>query len=111
MDREELQALQTPLKERYREEPEAALITLCAEGLLDGANIACSVATGRALEDLVAEPKATFAAVMPVSRRERLSPGRADLGIGQRRRPRLGEQPLDLDGRGAANPQLHGLAL
>ena len=49
MDREELQALQTPLKERYREEPEAALITLCAEGLLDGANIACSVATGRAL--------------------------------------------------------------
>ena len=49
MDREELQAVQTPLKERYREEPEAALITLCAEGLLDGANIACSVATGRAL--------------------------------------------------------------
>ena len=49
MDREELQALQTPLKERYREEPEAALITRRAEGLLDGANIACSVATGRAL--------------------------------------------------------------
>ena len=35
MDRAELQALQAPLKEHYREEPEAALITLRADGTLD----------------------------------------------------------------------------
>jgi uncharacterized OsmC-like protein len=49
MDRTELQAVQAPLKERYREEPEAALLTLRADGTLDEEQIACSVATGRAL--------------------------------------------------------------
>ncbi|HYF27639.1 MAG TPA: OsmC family protein [Baekduia sp.] len=45
---ERLRALQTPLKERYREEPDAARVTLRATGdLADG--IACSVQTGRAL--------------------------------------------------------------
>jgi len=56
MDREELQALQVPLKERYRAEPEAALVTLRAEGRLDGANIACSVDTGRALVEAGLHP-------------------------------------------------------
>jgi uncharacterized OsmC-like protein len=48
MDRDELRALQAPLKERYREQPEAALVTLSATGTLDE-GIACSVNTGRAL--------------------------------------------------------------
>jgi uncharacterized OsmC-like protein len=49
MDAEALRALQAPLKERYREEPEAALITLKAEGAIDAAAVACKVDTGRAL--------------------------------------------------------------
>jgi uncharacterized OsmC-like protein len=48
MDRTELRALQEPLKEHYREEPDAALVTLSATGTL-GEGITCSVATGRAL--------------------------------------------------------------
>jgi uncharacterized OsmC-like protein len=48
MDRDQLRARQAPLKERYREEPAAALVTLAADGALsDG--ITCSVQTGRAL--------------------------------------------------------------
>ena len=46
--RDELRAVQQPLKERYREAPEAALVTLEAEGVLDE-GVACSVQTGRAL--------------------------------------------------------------
>jgi uncharacterized OsmC-like protein len=49
MDREQLRAVQRPLKERYREAPEAALVTLCADGSLDDQEVACSVQTGRAL--------------------------------------------------------------
>jgi uncharacterized OsmC-like protein len=49
MDREQLRAAQRPLKERYREAPEAALITLRADGSLKDQDIACSVETGRAL--------------------------------------------------------------
>lgn len=49
MDRAQLQATQKPIKERYRRDPGAALITLHAEGQLDQQEIACSVATGRAL--------------------------------------------------------------
>jgi uncharacterized OsmC-like protein len=48
MDRDELSALQAPLKERYRGEPAAAEVTLRAEGHLDD-GISCSVTTGRAL--------------------------------------------------------------
>jgi len=48
MQAEELRTLQAPLKHRYREEPEAALITLSAHGDLD-AGITCSVETGRAI--------------------------------------------------------------
>ena len=48
MDTQELKALQAPLKQRYREDPDAALITLHAKGSLsDG--ISCSVETGQAL--------------------------------------------------------------
>src|SRR3984893_5460668 len=52
MDRRTLQA---PLKERYRSEPEAALITLRAEGRL-GAGVSCSGATGGALVEAGLHP-------------------------------------------------------
>lgn len=48
MDADQLRALQTPLKDRYRDEPGAALITLHAEGRI-GDGISCKVDTGRAL--------------------------------------------------------------
>ena len=48
MNAEELRALQAPLKDRYRAEPEAALITLRAHGRL-GEGVTCKVDTGRAL--------------------------------------------------------------
>ncbi|MYZ48914.1 OsmC family protein [Propylenella binzhouense] len=49
MDADTLRALQAPLKERYRDEPGAAVVLLRAEGALDGSGIACRVETGRAL--------------------------------------------------------------
>ena len=49
MDAAQLRAMQAPLKERYKSEPQAAYITLKAKGTLDDANIACKVETGRAL--------------------------------------------------------------
>ena len=49
MDRAELQELQRPIKERYREDPERAVVTLSAEGTLDDEGVACSVETGQAL--------------------------------------------------------------
>ena len=48
IDREQLRAVQEPLKQRYRADPEAALVTLRATGTF-GEGITCSVATGRAL--------------------------------------------------------------
>lgn len=48
MKTEELRAIQKPLKDRYREEPAAALITLKAEGKM-GDGVTCGVETGRAL--------------------------------------------------------------
>jgi uncharacterized OsmC-like protein len=56
MDRAELQAVQKPLKDRYREEPAAALITLRADGTLDEQSIACKVETGRALVEAGLHP-------------------------------------------------------
>ena len=48
MDSAELRALQQPLKDAYREDPEQAVVTLRARGQLDD-GISCSVETGRAL--------------------------------------------------------------
>jgi uncharacterized OsmC-like protein len=45
---EELRAVQDPLKQRYRDDPAAALVTLEADGSLDD-GVACTVNTGRAL--------------------------------------------------------------
>ena len=49
MRADELRALQAPLKEQYRSEPSAAVITLKVQGTLDDQHIACKVETGRAL--------------------------------------------------------------
>jgi uncharacterized OsmC-like protein len=55
MEREQLQATQAPLKERYREDPDAAVITLSAEGEL-GEGVSCSVNTGRAIAEAGLHP-------------------------------------------------------
>ena len=49
MDANELRAMQAPIKDRYKSDPGAALITLKAKGTLDDQSIACKVETGRAL--------------------------------------------------------------
>jgi len=50
MDSDSLRNLQAPIKDRYRSEPEAALITLSASGRVDDPEgLSCSVETGRAL--------------------------------------------------------------
>jgi uncharacterized OsmC-like protein len=49
MDSAALRALQAPIKERYKADAKAGLITLKAKGALDDSNIACKVETGRAL--------------------------------------------------------------
>src|SRR6478672_5152156 len=56
MSREELQALQTPLKSRYRDDPEAAVVTMTAEGDVDATAVSCSVQTGRALVEAGLHP-------------------------------------------------------
>ena len=56
MNADELRTLQAPLKERYREDPSQALVTLEAIGDLRGEGITCSVATGRALVEAGLHP-------------------------------------------------------
>ena len=55
MEREELRAIQAPLKERYESAPESAAITLRAEGSL-GEGVSCSVHTGRAIAEAGLHP-------------------------------------------------------
>jgi len=56
MDREQLRQVQAPLKDRYREEPGAAMITLHADGELGSEEVACSVETGRAMVEAGLHP-------------------------------------------------------
>jgi uncharacterized OsmC-like protein len=56
MNADELRALQGPIKDRYREDPGAAVITLRAAGTLDADGIACRVETGRALVEAGLHP-------------------------------------------------------
>ena len=49
MNGNELRAMQAPIKERYKSDPQAAFITLKANGSLDASGIACKLETGRAL--------------------------------------------------------------
>jgi len=55
MNAQELKALQAPIKERYKQEPGAAVVTLRAEGRI-GEGIACRVDTGRALVEAGLHP-------------------------------------------------------
>ena len=55
MDADGLKALQAPLKEKYRAEPGAALVTLRATGRA-GEGISCRVETGRALAEAGLHP-------------------------------------------------------
>jgi uncharacterized OsmC-like protein len=55
MNQEELRSVQAPLKERYQDEPEAALVTLKADGVL-GEGVSCSVGTGRAIAEAGLHP-------------------------------------------------------
>ncbi len=56
MNAEELRALQAPIKERFRQEAGAALVTLRAQGEVGSENITCKVATGRALVEAGLHP-------------------------------------------------------
>lgn len=55
MKAEELRALQAPLKEQYREHPEAALVTLKVQGRI-GEGVTCNVETGKALVEAGLHP-------------------------------------------------------
>lgn len=55
MDAEKLRTLQAPLKERYRDDPAAALVTLRSQGRL-GENVSCKIETGKALVDAGLHP-------------------------------------------------------
>jgi hypothetical protein len=56
MNQAELRNLQTPLHEKYRQQPESALLTLRAEGQREG--VTCSVNTGRAMVEAGSAPGA-----------------------------------------------------
>ena len=55
MNRDELRALQAPFKEKYRAQPESAIITLRAQGKV-GEGLTCRVETGRALVEAGLHP-------------------------------------------------------
>ena len=55
MNTNDLRAIQAPLKELYRSEPEQALITLKAEGRI-GERVTCSIQTGKALVEAGLHP-------------------------------------------------------
>jgi uncharacterized OsmC-like protein len=55
MDAQQLKALQAPIKERYKKDPAAAVVTLRAQGRL-GEGIACRVDTGRAMVEAGLHP-------------------------------------------------------
>ena len=55
MDAAELQETQAPIKAKYRDDPEAAVVTLKAEGRM-GQGVTCKVDTGRALVEAGLHP-------------------------------------------------------
>jgi uncharacterized OsmC-like protein len=55
MNADELRSLQAPFKERYRQRPDTALITLRAEGRL-GEGVSCKIETGKALVEAGLHP-------------------------------------------------------
>ena len=55
MNANELKDLQAPIKEKYRDDPDSAIITLKAQGEI-GDGISCKVATGRAIVEAGLHP-------------------------------------------------------
>jgi uncharacterized OsmC-like protein len=56
MDTTKLRELQAPLKARYREDPNSAVVTLKSDGELDGTGVACRVQTATALAEAGLHP-------------------------------------------------------
>ena len=56
MQAHELRALQAPLKQQYRDDPDRALVTLRASGQLDGSGVSCRVDTARAMVEAGLHP-------------------------------------------------------
>jgi uncharacterized OsmC-like protein len=56
MNAQDLRAMQAPLKSKYQQTPEAAVVTLKAHGSLDGEGLACKVETGRAVVEAGLHP-------------------------------------------------------
>jgi uncharacterized OsmC-like protein len=56
MQADELRALQAPLKQRYRDDPRSAVVTLTASGALDAQGVSCRVETSRALVEAGLHP-------------------------------------------------------
>jgi uncharacterized OsmC-like protein len=56
MKANDLRSLQAPLKQRYRDDPATAVVTLRASGTLDPAGVSCRVETGRALVEAGLHP-------------------------------------------------------
>jgi uncharacterized OsmC-like protein len=56
MQADDLRAVQAPLKQRYRDDPDSALVTLVAAGSLDAPGVSCRVETGRALVEAGLHP-------------------------------------------------------
>ena len=56
MEAQDLRALQAPLKQQYRDDPDRAIVTLKAAGRLDGAGVSCRVDTGRAIVEAGLHP-------------------------------------------------------
>jgi uncharacterized OsmC-like protein len=56
MDATTLKGLQAPLKTQYREDPTSAVVTLKADGELDGTGVACRVQTATAMAEAGLHP-------------------------------------------------------
>jgi uncharacterized OsmC-like protein len=56
MDAQALRNMQAPLKDKYKQQPEAAVVTLRAKGNLEDGSLACKVETGRAIVEAGLHP-------------------------------------------------------
>ena len=56
MDSSQLKSLQAPLKQKYKDDPSSAVVTLRASGRLDAPGVSCRVETGRALVEAGLHP-------------------------------------------------------
>src|SRR5690349_5646785 len=56
MDADALKAMQAPIKQKYRDQPDAAVVTLKAQGTLGTEAVTCKVETGRALVEAGLHP-------------------------------------------------------